>query len=356
MENVARNVAERVAAAGLPVDVISSRLPARAPGRLADRVRVRRCAAIEIAHAPVIPGILGALLRVPRDTILHVHVAQPLTPELAFLVARLRGLTWLAHFHLDVGPSGPLGPLLLPAYKRWLLGPILRRAARVIVYGRDDARLLTERHAVSPGRIEIIPGGVDLPPASPATPRRDPETVLFVGRLSPQKNLPMLLDSLRVLKERGRPSRLRVVGDGEERARLAERARAAGVADRVAFVGRLEGESLAAELRAATVLALPSERESFGLVLVEAMSHALPVVATDVPGVREVVRHGETGLLARPDATAFADALERVLASPALRERLVAGGLDAAAAWDWRRIIPRYLELYARLDEERRAP
>lgn len=350
MENVVRAVAERTSAAGLDVSVLTTRLPRRTSATDGG-IRVRRCAALELAHTPIAPGLLCGLLAAPRPSLLHVHVAQPLTPEVACAVAALRGLPYVAHVHLDVGPSGPLG-WLLPAYKRALLGAVLRRAARVVVYTPGYAELVGARYRVGHDRIAVIPGGVDLPAAA-REPMDGAETILFVGRLSRQKDVPLLVDALALLAARGRPTRLRIVGEGEEKAAVRARVHAAGLADRVELLGRLEGAPLAAELRRATLLALPSERESFGLVLVEAMAHGTPVVAADVPGVRDVVRHGASGLLAPREPTAFAAALERVLGDAALREALFRGGLAAAAEYGWDRIIPRYLELYAAVDAER---
>jgi glycosyltransferase involved in cell wall biosynthesis len=351
MENVARAIAERTAAAGVDVSVVTTRLPRRADAA-GGAVPVRRCGAIEVAHTPIAPGLVPALLAAPAGAILHVHVGQPLVPEQAFLAARLRGLPYVAHFHLDVGPSGPLG-VLLPSYKRAFLGPVLRRAARVVVYGPSQAGIVEARHGVAPDRIEAIPGGVDLPAAPVARPACDVETVLFVGRLSRQKNLPVLVEAVGLLAARGRATRLRIVGEGDEERAVRAAIRAGGLEGRAALLGRLEGERLSAELRAATVLALPSERESMGLVLVEAMAHGLPVVAADVPGIRDVVEDGRTGLLAPPEPRAFAAALERALSDAPLRATLAQGGLAAAPAFGWDRIVPRWLALYAAVAAER---
>ncbi len=350
METVAREIAERTARAGVEVSVLTSAIPrhaSTAPGT----PPVHRCAAIEIAHTPVMPGLLSRLLGAPAGALFHLHVAQPLTPELVHLASWVRGIPYLAHLHLDVGRSGPLG-FLLPAYKRLFLARVLRGAARVIVNTPDDAALVSERYGVPPLGIAVIPPGVQLPP--PEEKRPPPgETVLFAGRLSRQKNIPLLLEAMRLLRQRGRTTRLRIAGEGEEERRLRQLARRLGLEARVSFAGRLEGEALAGEFRAASVLALPSERESFGLVLVEAMAHGLPVVATDIPGVRRVVDPGRTGLLAPPDPESFAGALERVLTDGELRKTIAGEGRKRAGEFDWGRIIPRYLELYRQTREEK---
>jgi phosphatidylinositol alpha-mannosyltransferase len=351
MEAVARSVAERTFAAGALVSVLTSALPRRAPAPGGDAVPVTRCAAFEAAHTPVVPGLLARLLRLPGDAVVHLHVAQPLVPETVYLASRLRSLPFLAHVHLDVGPSGPLG-FLLPAYKRRFLGPVLRAATAVVVYTEDYVPLVCRAYGVPAGRVHVIPGGIDPPPPQDGDGARREDTVLFVGRLSPQKNLFLLLDALRLLRERGRPASLRIVGEGEEEGRIREGVRARGFDGCVVLLGRLEGENLAREFRSAALLALPSERESFGLVLVEAMGHGTPVVATDIPGVRNVVEPGRTGLLAAADPESFAAALEALLADGELRRRLSENGLREAVRYDWREIVPRYMDLYERIRRE----
>jgi len=225
----------------------------------------------------------------------------------------------------------------------------------VVVYTPGYVPLIQKRYGVPAERIEVIPAGVD-PPSSFGDRGRGEETVLFVGRLSTQKNLPLLLEALRILVCRGRPATLRIVGEGEEEGLLRRLVSELGLADRVILAGRLEGEALAREYRRASVLALPSERESFGIVLIEAMSYGTPVVATDILGLRDVVDNGVTGLLCAGVPEAFAGALEAVLADPALRERLAAAGLEEARRYDWRVIIPRYLALYDQIAGQGRRP
>jgi glycosyltransferase involved in cell wall biosynthesis len=353
MENVARAVAERTAAAGLGVRVITSRLPRSAASREEGPARVIRCAAWEVGHTPVAPGAMAALLASPRPDVLHLHVAQPLAPEAALLVARLRDVPLVAHVHLDVARSGPLG-VLLPAWKRFALGPVLRRADRVVVYGASYVDLVRARYGVAAERIEVIPGGVDLPGAG-RVHRGGGARILFVGRLVPQKDVPLLVEAVARLASHGSHATLRIVGDGEDAARIRGRIRSLGLEGRVELVGRRDGAALAAELREAAVLALPSERESQGLVLLEAMAHGLPVVAADIPGVRDLVRQRETGLLAARDPDAFATALDEALRDVPLREALARAGLEVAAAHAWERIVPRWLALYERVVSERRA-
>jgi glycosyltransferase involved in cell wall biosynthesis len=180
----------------------------------------------------------------------------------------------------------------------------------------------------------------------------DAPVALFAGALDRAhhfKRLDLVIDAL--AKVQARDLVLLVVGGGELLEEYRERARTAGVRDRVRFAGAQPHAQLPEFMRAADLLVLATEPpESFGLVLVEAMATGLPVIATDIPGVRTIVRDGENGLLVpRDDVSALADALDRIATLPAAeRERLGAQGrADCEQIYAWPRVIDRLEAVYA---------
>jgi glycosyltransferase involved in cell wall biosynthesis len=162
---------------------------------------------------------------------------------------------------------------------------------------------------------------------APPPPGDGPLRVAFVGRLAPEKCVDDLLRAIAAAPG----VRLTVVGDGPRRASLEALAGALGIEDRVEWRGYLPwGPGLFAVLRGSAALAVPSATEGLGLVAVEAMSQGLPVVATRVGGLPELVEDGVTGLLVgvhRPDELAAAF---RRLADPVLRARMSAAALETA--------------------------
>ena len=159
-----------------------------------------------------------------------------------------------------------------------------------------------------------------------------PPQVLYVGRLSHEKAIDVLIRAVAEVKNQ-MPVRLRLVGAGPQADALAALARDLGVSDCVEFSGQVAwGPDLFAAMRAATCLTLPSLTEGLPLVLLEAMSQATPVIASDVGGIPELVEHDRNGLLVRPgDATALAAALVRLLPDMGLQQRLATEGLRDAA-------------------------
>jgi rhamnosyl/mannosyltransferase len=205
---------------------------------------------------------------------------------------------------------------------------VLRRASRVIV---SSPALLDEAAALAPyrDRSVVVPFGLPDPiqPTKPTSStaavreRWDGRIVLFVGRLVPYKGVDVLLRSMQGLR-----AAAVIVGDGPLRAGLEREAAALGVSDQVFFLGNLPEEALADWYRTCDVLALPSTTaaEAFGLVQLEAMARAKPVVSTRVPsGVPWVNQDGITGLTVPPgDAGGLRDALASILEDDGRRARM----------------------------------
>jgi glycosyltransferase involved in cell wall biosynthesis len=194
---------------------------------------------------------------------------------------------------------------------------VLRFADRIVVAADADAARAVEQYGVDRGRVRVVPNFVSTcvfrPMADVATEKG---RVVFVGRLEPEKNVDLLLDALR-----GAPSlKLTVVGDGSLRDALEAKARAYGLS--VEFLGKLPHRDLPVVLNRAEVFVLPSRYEGSPKALLEAMACGVPVVGTRVPGIRDIVRHRENGLLCAAVPEDIRAALLEVTADPALRQQL----------------------------------
>lgn len=300
-------------------------------------VMVHRHRAVEAAHTAIAPGLPVHLARLPRDAVLHLHCAHALLPEAVALAARLRGTRFVLHFHLDVDASGPLGALL-PYYKKHVFGRVLRAAAGVIALTDAQAAFLTQTYRVPADRVHVVPNGVaETYFMPPRVPEPGPLGLLYVGRLDAQKNVARLLDALSLARQ---DIRLRIIGDGELRGRLEAHAERLGLRN-VEFSGGLLGEDLVKAYADADAFVLPSDREGMPLVVLEAMAAGLPVIATDVPGTRELVEGA--GVLATPEPAALAEAIDSVAADLPLRARMALASTERARAHSWG-IVARLVE------------
>lgn len=351
LENVAQMIARRLARRHR-VEVLTTTVGSSDAPReeRVDGVRVRRARGFTAAHTPIAPGLLIRLLRLPREAIVHAHFAQAFVPEVVWLSSWLRGRSYIAHFHLDADPSSLLG-LLLPAYKRLVMGPALRGAHTVIVLSASQAEFVQRRYGVHAERIRVVPNGV--PDAFYAIPRAEqgepvtPLQLLFVGRLDTQKNPVRLLDAI---TELGDLVELVMVGDGELRGEVERLVDERGLTN-VQLVGSLRGEELRAWYAWADAFVMPSDREGMSLSVLEALGAGLPVVATDVPGNTELL--SDVGLLVPPTAGGLREGLRSVAEDPALRLALASSSRAAGRAASWDRQIELIEEIYDSVQEGR---
>ncbi len=215
----------------------------------------------------------------------------------------------------------------------------LARAARVLVPSPHTARILRAELGVDPARIAIAPPGFDAPASMDAPrPRQAPPLILSVGLLAARKGHDTLLDALAAIADIDWTAR--IVGGTHDRAvaaALERRRRALGLEQRVVFAGEISEAALEHLYRAASVFALATRYEGYGMAYGEAMRHGLPIVGCAVGAVRDTVPP-TAGILTPPDdPDAFAAALRRLLTDRELLRGMSAGAEQAGAAlpgWD----------------------
>lgn len=267
-----------------------------------------------------------------------------------------RSLPLVAHFH---GPwwaeAAAQGDRRGASLRRAVEGRLLRRAARVVVLSHYTAGMAVTDHRVDPGRIAVIPPGVDLhrfQPGDRAAARArlglpdDARVALAVRRLVRRTGVDLLLEAWRRDPGPG-GALLLLAGTGPEGERL--RADAAGM-DSVRFLGRVDDDTLPDLYRAADVSVVPSRSlEGFGLVVLESMACGTPVVATAVGGLPEVLADRPGCLVVEPRPEALADGLARALAAspdPIAVRR-------SAETNDWRTVAEAHHVLYREIGADR---
>jgi glycosyltransferase involved in cell wall biosynthesis len=319
------------------------------------RVRSRRTGIHEAGMLDAASYLLGALPRVRRllrthhyDAV-HFFFSLPTGALLPFLnlgdtrvIVSLRGSDvpgYDPHNRALQWMHGLLAPLT-----RW----IWRRADKVVALSESLGRLASQ--TLPDLRYGVVPNGVDLRlfhPADAGTRAEDGRIrCLAVARLVERKGLDTLIRALAQL-EPGR-FQLEIVGDGPARESLRELAVSLGVAEEVRFLGSLDRAEVAQRYREADLFTLPSTAESFGNVFAEALASGLPVVATEVGGIPDLVEHGINGLLVAPgDPTGLAQAIRYLGSDPEIRQQMgQRNRAKAEAALEWGQVTSRYLSIY----------
>lgn len=294
--------------------------------------RVAREGRFDVVHAfwPIPQGILG--LHAKRKTGLP-------------LVSTFFGveLTWMERQF----------PFLAPLLRRIVRGSDAVTAISTYTAGRLRAQV----PGVEPA---IIPFGAAVDaPAEPPPYTYDgarPFELLFVGRLVERKGVHLLLDALAMLPPERRVV-LNVVGDGPDRAKLQEQAARLGLGGRAVFHGFVPKEELQRRLETCDAFVLPAvidakgDTEGLGVVLLEAMSYARPVIASAAGGIVDIVRDGRNGCLVPPgDASALSAAIGRMMDDPSAARTLgVNGREDVERGFSWDVIADRLAEIYRRV-------
>jgi glycosyltransferase involved in cell wall biosynthesis len=341
MENVVAQIVEGLVDKGYSVSVYTSEI-GYAPKAEQDRkAKIHYLKSIEFSHTPIIFTLFFRLLTLPRHSLIHLHVAHAFTPEIVYLISKLRGIPYIAHFHLDVDACGPLGFLLKP-YKKFFLRQILKSAVRIICLTEPQKKLIASKYSLPAESIVVIPNGVaeTFFRGKKAGENTVPH-LLFVGRLVDQKNLSLLIEAVSQMQT---SVILDIVGEGELRKNiqtLIEKYELRNV--------RLHGKKFRKELielyRSADIFVLPSLKEGFSLSMLEALAAGLPVVASDSPELRHIL--GECGLLIQdPTATNYAKALDALLANKDSMQRLGALSVLKARSYSWETVLTSIEDVY----------
>jgi glycosyltransferase involved in cell wall biosynthesis len=254
----------------------------------------------------------------------------------------LSGRAWVAHVHAtEYDRSQTPVPAVLALEER-----ALASAEAVAAVSRRAAAALHTEFGVPDDRLHVVHNAPGMTPATPvARALPSPPRILFVGRLTEQKQPHLVLAAAARLRATLPGARYVFAGDGDMRPALAAQAGALGLTDSVEFHGFLAGPALAALYASSTVLVLPSRREPFGIVAAEAAAHGLPQVLSTACGAAEVLPAAH--LVESPSAESLAAAIAATCASAAHWQRLSAAATTAAAALSWQQAAATCETIYA---------
>ena len=286
---------------------------------------------------------IRALLKKEQFDIIHLH--EPMVPILPLCVLEFSKSVNVGTFHASYSRQH-LYRAFQPIIKRWQ-----KRLHGSIAVSPAARRYVNNTF---PGEYEIIPNGIDYKHFSanvaPLPQYQDGKlNILFVGRLEKRKGLRYLLEAYSKLKWEMPNTRLIVVGPGNPDKESYRILSSHGLRD-VEFAGRVSYDELPRYYATADIFCSPATGgESFGIVLLEAMSAGKPVVASDIEGFRGIMTDGEQGLLVpKKDTGALANALGRLARDPELRSKLGGQGSRSAEDYRWEVVAGRVEEYYNR--------
>ncbi|MFE9254901.1 glycosyltransferase family 4 protein [Streptomyces sp. NPDC006879] len=278
-----------------------------------------------------------------------IHIHEPASPSLGLLSCWAAQGPIVATFHT----SNPRSRAMIAAYP--ILQPALEKISARIAVSEYARRTLVEHLG---GDAVVIPNGVDVDFFAKADPKAEWQggrggpgesgpTLGFIGRIDePRKGLPVLMAAFPKIVAAFPEVRLLVAGRGDEQEAVASLP--ATMRERVEFLGMVSGEDKARLLRSVDVYVAPNTGgESFGIILVEAMSAGAPVLAADLDAFVQVLDRGAAGeLFANEDADALAEAAVRLLGDPSRRAELSARGSTHVRRFDWSTVGADILAVY----------
>lgn len=263
-------------------------------------------------------SMVPKLVRVMRQEgpdVVHTHLD---VIKYATAAARLSGVKKCVHTVHSLADREAEGRI-----QKIINGTYFRKAWSVPVALTPEVQdSVSDFYGLPPERIPVIYNGIDLSRCIPKTTYETGETVtiLHVGRFDVPKNHAGLLEAFRLLRETHPECHLRLVGDGDLRLRMEALAKEKGISDAVEFCGMQS--NVYPYLHDADIFTLPSIYEGNPMTIIEAMGTGLPIVASRVGGIPDMIHDGESGILVEPEPRAVCDALARMVEDGALRRRL----------------------------------
>jgi len=340
LEEIASRLASRH---GIETTVLCAAFPGAVPDEVRRGVRFVRFGDRGFSYyAQIVPRARGELARGGYDLVIE-NLCKLMflsrlwlhgVPRLA-LVHHLFGLSAFRQVSVPIASCVVAAEALLPvAYRGW---PFVAVSPST----RDD---LVKR-GIPRRDIRVVPNGLDHERYRPGAPAAERDLVVFVGRLEHYKGVDVLLDAWPRVRAARPAARLVIAGSGGAGEEMRRRAAGSEYGDSVSFAGFVSEEDKVALLRRATVVVQPSRKEGWGLTVLEANACGTPVVATDVPGLRDSVRDGATGLLAAPEPAALASSLVAVLSDDALRVRLAREAHAWSERFSWDHVSDAFAEI-----------
>lgn len=318
-----------------------------------NNVKIKRFKYIEFLRVPISLGMCIEFLRIKPD-IVHIHHTYPIIGEIISILAKFRGIPIIATIHNE--PHLLNNSILTRiAYKIWryVLAKISFSLSDILIATTQDFADTSDILKNFKNKLYVIPIGIHNRTRHIECKREEEEDyLLFVGRIVPEKGLHVLIEALRMLDKN---VYLKIVGDYSRNDELSykreldEMIERYGLSKRVRFLGRVSDEELELIYTNARALIMPvlTRRDNFGIVQLEAMIHGLPIITSNIAGVREVA-DGAAILVEPNNPQALADAIIKILDNK-VREELSKKAYELSKRYEWKNIYKEIEALYFKI-------
>jgi glycosyltransferase involved in cell wall biosynthesis len=344
-QNVAREISERLAKRGHQVEVFTSDIgcPKNKQIKSTKNLKINYLKSLEFAHTPIIPSLFFKLMKIPKDSVMHVHVAQAFVPEIVWLVSKIRGIPYVAQIHSDTRESGRLG-FLLPTYKRLFLKKIFKESKKIIVLNKEYEALIKKKYNLTKN-LSIIPNGISEEYFKIKKIGHKDINLIYVGRISKEKNIDVLIKSICFIKNK---ASLILIGDGEKMNEIKLLIKKNKIRE-VKLFGRKKPSEITKLYAVSDIFIIASRYEGLPLSVLEAMASGTPVVASKVIGITGLV-NGVGSLIKDIKPKNFAKEIDRLIENPKLRKEMAKKGRKRAEQFKWEKIISKFEKIYYNLE------
>ncbi len=345
-----KDLSDRLAKKGLDVEVFTSDIdcPKNMQLKSKKNLKINYLKTKEYLNTPIIPSLYKELMKIPQDSIIHVHIAQAYIPEIVYKIWKKRGIPYIAHIRMNVEPSTFLGKFMLKPYKAILLKKVLENAKKIIVLNKDYFNLVKNKYGISEEKIEIIPNATSFKVVtSKSFKQKSKINLLAVGRLGIQKNYPNVIKSLSLLPKKIKNKIiLNIIGEGPQRKELEILIKKLHLEKNVFLKGKIFGKDLEKSYEESDLFILASNGEGFSTTLLEAMSKGLPIITSNVIGNRCVVKNKYNGYLCGTDPISISKTISKTINNKKYWREISRNNLKEIKKYSWNKIIKQTKNTY----------
>ena len=322
----------RLAARGYPVTQLVSQGRGTDEREVLDGVEIRRLGRLR-SYYPRVAWTCARETRAGRYDVVVECLNK--VPFYSPIYSAVPVLAICHHLFGEVAFQQVAWPIASAVWSAEQLIPPLYRKCQVVSISESSRDDLVRR-GLRPELVRVSHCGIVQPELDVDTETPRPPRVAYLGRLEPYKNVDVMLRAMAQLADRFPSAEILVIGRGSAQDALASLARELGLAERTRFTGFVSDAERNALLLSTRVCVCPSEKEGWGLTVIESNATGTPVVAADAPGLRDSVRHGETGYLAETrSVAAFAERIGELLSDDELSTRMSRAALVWSKRFDW---------------------